>query len=90
MYEWDFRQKYKRCEELHVLLLNVPIMTLSATVTVQVEDALKSLLRDPVVSRSVVNCDNAYLAAEPCNFKRKDGSRQTVSLDSRDFNNFTD
>ena len=90
MYEWDFRQKYKRCEELHVLLLNVPIMALSATVTVQVEDALKSLLRDSEVSRSVVNCDNAYLVAEPCNFKRKDGSRQTVSLDSRDFNNFTD
>ena len=43
----------------------------------QVEDALKSLLRDLVVSQSVVNRDTVYLAAEPCNFKRKDGSRQT-------------
>ena len=40
-------------------------MALSATVTIHVEDALKSLLRDPVVSQSVVNRDNAYLVAEP-------------------------
>ena len=90
VYEWDFRQMYKRCEELHVLLLNATIMALSATVTVQVENALRSLLSDPVVSRSTVNHDNVYLAVEPCNFKRKDGSWQTVSLDLRDFNNFTD
>ena len=31
-----------------------------------------------------------YLTVEPCNFKRKDGSKQTVLLDSRDFNNFAD
>ena len=37
-HEWDFRQMYKRCEELHVLLLNAPIMALSVTVTVQVEE----------------------------------------------------
>ena len=70
VYDWqDFRQMYRRCEELHALLPNIPIMALSATVAVQVEDALKSLLRDPLVSRSSVNRDNIYLAAEPSNFK---------------------
>jgi len=73
---------YKRCEELYVLLPNFPIMALSATVTVQVEDTLKFLLRDSLVSHITVNYDNAYLATEPCSFKRKDGSKQTVSEDT--------
>ena len=51
VYDWqDFRQMYKKCSELHELLPNVPIMALSATVTVQVEEAMKSLLRDPIAS----------------------------------------
>jgi len=51
VYDWqDFRHTYKRCEDLHELLPNVPIMALSATVTAQIEDALKSFLKDPVVS----------------------------------------
>ena len=42
VYDWqDFRQSYKRCEELHTLLPNVPLMALSATVIPQVEDALR-------------------------------------------------
>jgi len=37
VYDWqDFRLSYKRCEELHGLLPGVPIMALSATVTVEV------------------------------------------------------
>ena len=39
---------YRRCKELHALLPNVPIMALSATVTVQVEDAYKSWKNDEV------------------------------------------
>ena len=31
-----------------------------------------------------------YLAAKVCNFKRAEGSKQSVSLNSRDFNNFAD
>ena len=62
VYDWqDFRQTYKRCKELHGLLPNIPIMALSATVTAQVEDALKSFLKDPVVLRSTVNRENIYL-----------------------------
>jgi len=53
VYDWqDFRQNYKRCKELHVLFLYVPIMALSATVVPQVEDALKSFMHDPLVERS--------------------------------------
>jgi len=91
VYDWqDFRSTYKRCEELHDLLPGVPIMALSATVTVEVENALKAFLKDPLISRSTVNRVNIYLAAESCNYKRKDGSKQSISLDARDFNSFAD
>ena len=91
VYDWqDFRQSYKRCEELHTLLPNVPLMALSATVIPQVEDALRSFMHDLLVERSSVNRCNVYLAAKVCNFKRAEGSKQSVSLDSRDFNNFAD
>ena len=91
VYDWqDFRQSYKRCEELHTLLPNVPLMALSATVIPQVEDALRSFVHDLLVERSSVNRCNVYLAAKVCNFKRAEGSKQSVSLDSRDFNNFAD
>ena len=91
VYDWqDFRQSYKRCEELHTLLPNVPLMALSATVIPQVGDALRSFMHDPLVERSSVNRCNVYLAAKVCNFKRAEGSKQSVSLDSRDFNNFAD
>ena len=73
---------------LHDLLPNIPIMALSATITNQVEEALKCLLNEPLILRNTVNRENIFLAAEPCNFKRKDGSKQSVSLDSRDFNSF--
>jgi len=33
---------------------------------------------------------NIYLAAKVCNFKRSDGSKKSISLDSREFNNFAD
>ena len=65
-------------------------MALSATVVPQVEDALKSFMHDPLVARSSVNHSNVYLAAKVCNFKRTDGSKKSISLDSRDFNNFAD
>ena len=65
-------------------------MALSATVVPQVEDALKSFMHDPLVARSSVNCSNVYLAAKAYNFKRTDGSKKSISLDSRDFNNFAD
>ena len=91
IYDWqDFRQTYKRCEDLHTLLPDVPVMALSATVTPQVETALLCFLQDPLIVKSTVNRENIYLAAEPCNFKRKDGCKQSVSLDSRDFNNFAE
>ena len=62
MYDWqDFRLAYKACEDLHDLLPNVPIMALSATVTTQIECALKSFLKDPVVLQSTVNRENIYL-----------------------------
>ena len=79
VYYWqDFRQTYKTCEDLHGLLPNVPIMALSATITPEIEDALKSFLKDPVVSQSTVNRENIYLAAESCNFKRKDKHHSNI------------
>jgi len=65
-------------------------MALSATVVPQFEDTLKSFKHDPLVERSSVNRSNIYLAAKVCNFKRSDGSKKSISLDSRDFNNFAD
>ena len=65
-------------------------MALSATVIPQVEVALKSFMHDPLVERRSVNRSNIYLAAKVCNFKRTDGSKKSISLDSRDFNNFAD
>ena len=47
-------------------------------------------MQDPIVEKSSVNHSNIYLAARMCNFKRSDGSKQSVSLDSRDFNNIAD
>ena len=66
-------------------------MALSATVIPQIEDALRSFMHmhDPMVERSLVNHCNIHLAAKVCNFKRAE-SKQSVSLDSRDFNNFAD
>ena len=36
-----------------------------------------------------VHC-NIYLAAQLCKFERAEGSKQSVSLDCRDFSNFDD
>ena len=84
MYDWqNFRQSY-------TLFPSTPLMALSATVTPQVQSALERLLHHLVIERSSVNCDNIYLATEKCTFRRSDGSRQSISLDSRDFNSFAD
>ena len=91
IYDWqDFRQSYKKCEEVHTLFPGVPVMALSATVTPQVHTALTTILTDPVIETSSVNRSNVFLAAEPCNYKRAEGSKQSISLDSRDFNTFAD
>lgn len=91
MYDWqNFRQSYKCCEELHTLFPGTPLMALSATVTPQIQSAFESFLYAPVIERRSINRDNIYLAAEECNFRRSDGSRQSISLDSRDFNTFAD
>ena len=63
-------------------------MALSATVTPQVQTALTAFLLDSVIEKSSMNRNNIYLAAEPCNYRRSDGSKQSISLDSRDFNEF--
>ena len=45
IYDWqDFRQSYKKCEEVHTLFPGVPVMALSATVTPQVHTALTTIL----------------------------------------------
>ena len=91
IYDWqDFRQSYKKCEEVHTLFPGVPVMALSATVTPQVHMALTTILIDPVIETSSVNRSNVFLAAEPCNYKRAEGSKQSISLDSRDLNTFAD
>ena len=37
-----------------------------------------------------MNRDNTYLAAKPCNYRRSNGSKQSISLDSRYFSAFAD
>ena len=91
MFDWqDFRPSFNRCKDLHSLFPGIPLMALSATVTPQVQTALESFLNNPVVERSSVNRNNIFLAAQSCNFKRSSGSKQSVALDSRDFNSFAD
>lgn len=91
MYDWqNFRQSYRQCEELHTLFPSIPFMALSATVTPEIQIALETFLHHPVVERSTINRDNIYLAVEKCNFKRSDGTKQSMVLDSRDFNSFAD
>ena len=86
----DFRESYRQCEDVHTIFPGVPMMALSATVTPQVQTALTTFLNDPVIEKSSMNRDNIYLVAEPCNYRRSDGSKQSISLDSRDFNAFAD
>ena len=91
IYDWqDFRESYKRCEDVHTIFPGVPVMALSATVTPQVQLALSAFLNNPVIERSSMNRNNIFLAAEPCNYRRSDGSKQSISLDSRDYNSFAD
>ena len=91
VYYWqDFRQSYKRCEELRVLFPGTPLMALSATVTPQIQRALENFLHNPVIEKGTVNRDNIFLGVEKCNFKRSDGKKQSVSLDSHDFNSLAD
>ena len=65
-------------------------MALSATVTPQVHKALITILIDLVIETSSVNRSIVFLAAESCNYKRAEGSKQSISLDSRHFNTFAD
>lgn len=62
-------------------------MSLSATVTPKIKFALGTFLHDPVVEPNTVKRDNIYLAVEK---KRSDGTKQSMALDSRDFNSFGD
>ena len=68
----------------------LPLMTLSATVTRATQLALERFLNTPVVEKYSVNRDNIYLAVEKCNFTRSGGTKQSMALDSRDFNSFAD
>lgn len=88
----DFRQSYKRCKELHTLFPGIPLMALSATVTPEIQISLETFLHNPIVEKSTVNRDNniIYLAIEKCNFKRSDSTKQSIDLESRDFNAFAD
>ena len=61
--EWsDFRKAYTSLETLHTSFRNTPIMALTATATPKVEDTIKKLLRNPVVSKSSVNRPNITLS----------------------------
>ena len=73
-----------------MLFPGTPLMALSATVTPQIQRALENFLHNPVVEKGTVNRDSIFLGVEKHNFKRSDGTKQSVSLDSRDFNSFAD
>ena len=62
--EWsDFRKAYTSLETLHTSFRNTPIMALTTTATPKVEDDIKKLLRNPVVSKSSINRPNITLSA---------------------------
>lgn len=66
-------------------------MCLSATVTPKIESALTTtFLKNPVVEKDSINRKNITLEVMPCNFRRNGSSQQSVSLESRDFNDFAD
>jgi len=58
-------------------------MALSATVTVNIEKALKAFLKDPLIWQNTMNRENIYLAAELCNYRR----RQKIRIDFTDSSN---
>ena len=62
--EWsDFRKVYLALESLHISFRNTPIMALTATATPKVEDEIKKLLRNPMVTKASINRPNISLAA---------------------------
>ena len=62
--EWsDFRKAYTSLETLHTSFRNTPIMALTATATPKVEDDIRKLLRNPIVSKSSINGTNITLSA---------------------------
>ena len=62
--EWsDFRKAYLTLDTLHIKFRNTPIMALTATATPKVQDDIKKLLRNPVVTQASINRPNITLAA---------------------------
>ncbi len=63
--EWaDFRNAFSELKQLKHVFCDVPIMALSATATVEVEEQIKQLLRNPVSQRTSVNRPNITLNVE--------------------------
>ena len=62
--QWsDFRKAYTSLQTLHTYFHNTPIMAPTATATPKVEEDIKKLLRNPVVSKASVNRSNVSLSA---------------------------
>ena len=88
IFDWqDFRQSYRRCEELHTLFPDTPLMAIPATVTPQIQVQLETFLLNPIVERSTIKLIEVtfFFAAVKCSFRRSDGSRQSIFLDPCDF-----
>ena len=65
LHEWnDFRSAFNDLRKLKSDFPSIPIMALTATASLIVEEDIKSLLHDPVVVKSSVNRPNITLAAE--------------------------
>lgn len=63
--DWsDFRKAYLYLQNLQLAFPNTPIMALTATATPTLEDDIKTLLRNPLVSRVSVNRPNITLIAK--------------------------
>ena len=58
----DFRKAYLTLESLHISFQNSPIMALTATTTPEVENDIRKLLRNPVVTRVSINRPNITLS----------------------------
>ena len=75
-YWQEFRPAYKNLDSLHREFPNIPLMCLTATAPYCVEQNMRRLLRNPLLSRNSVNRPNIFLACEeiPSHIQRKDFS----------------
>ena len=79
--EWsDFRPAFSELKQLKVNFPDTPIMALTATVTPEVEEGIKQILRDPMIKKTSVNRVNITLKVEELQNDKTVGSATQFAL----------